>query len=404
MTQQNFILPEQMDALNGSVFLETYDMAVLLQSEIASKQHLFSQAAWIWTTLFVGENKERHASFISNGMALAKLQMLTIGDKLNATLATIYCIRYVKQADNHDSFLSETFLNKVKDQLITRQSQMENLLNDLTAQSLQNAKLTLQEKLFVASELESNGKLEAIAKWSKYFKLSAKKKRQNRLQKTIVKSNSTYGNKLERMKPTELLRSESPEAALDFVHRLSEGKIAMYDYKQRAKKIKGAIIVCFDESGSMKDLDEQGKGFLVALLALAKQQKRDFVFIPYSGEVDSKEIQVFNKGKYKMKDLLAMLSSYSGGGTNFKAPLNYVVHYMKQSKYGGDVLFMTDGISHLDESFKKKFIFEKAQKKFHMMSILIGRNKHMGDLPDISDEVVKLVDFKNPQHMKIFEL
>lgn len=407
MIRQEFILPKQIDGISGRAFLDTYTISTDLQTEISSNQILYTEAALLWSALFTGGKWEHsewiHAGFVSNE-PFSKLQLLTTGDKLSSTLAVIYTIRLVKQSEESGFLMMETILHAVRGKLVESQHKIEDLLSDLTVRSLQSTTLTLREKLLVAKEIEEKDTLDSIAKWSKFFKLSAKKKRQYRAQKTILKSGTTYGDKLERMKPIELIRSDSPEAALDFVHRLSEGKVAMYDFKKRDKKLKGALIVCYDESGSMRDLDEQGKGFLVALLALAKQQKRDFVFIPFSGTVDSKEIQVFSKGKYKIAEFLAMLLSYSGGGTNFKAPLNYVLHYMKQSKIGGDVLFITDGISHLDESFKKDFIFEKEQNKFHMMSILIGHNKHMGDLPEISNEVLKLVDFKDQQHLKIFEL
>ena len=265
-------------------------------------------------------------------------------------------------------------------------------------------KVPIQEQLALAAELAKNPELQKIAEWAGRFKLKARNARKTKQVRTILKQGMTTGNAAERLLPIEYLKSEAAESKLDFMHRFAEGRTLMYDYKKRTKKGKGAFVVCYDESGSMQELDVEGKGFVLALLAIAKKEKRDFVFIPFSGDVGYSDVKVFKKGRYSVRDMLDVAASYIGGGTNFEAPLREAMQHLEKSAKDGDIVFITDGMCHISDDFIAEFNALKDKKQFEMLSLLVGYNKHEGLLPAVSEMVLKIHDFEDEQGAVAFTL
>ncbi|PAC33984.1 hypothetical protein CEJ87_15240 [Caldifermentibacillus hisashii] len=108
-----------------------------------------------------------------------------------------------------------------------------------------------------------------------------------------------------------------------------------------------------DQSGSMKNLDSQAKGFALALMWIAKRQKRDFCYIPFSS---SSEQHIFEKGKISIRDMTRFATNFLGGGTNFQNPLNRALGVINQSRFEkADVIFITDGDDHVGEEFIETF-------------------------------------------------
>lgn len=266
------------------------------------------------------------------------------------------------------------------------------------------SKVPVTEQIKLAERLVNNPELRNIAEWAGRFKLKARQTRKTKQVRTILKQGMTTGNAAERLLPIEYLKSEAEESKLDFMHRFAEGRTQMYDYKKRSKHSKGAFIVCYDESGSMAELDVQGKGFVLALLAIAKKEKRDFVFIPFSGDVGYSDVKVFKKGKHTVDDMLQVAASYIGGGTNFEAPLREAMIHLQQSAKDGDIVFITDGMCHISDTFIDEFNTLKMKQQFEMLSLIVGYNKHEGLLPEISDDVRKIHHFEDDQGTVAFTL
>ncbi|WP_443258258.1 vWA domain-containing protein [Virgibacillus sp. L01] len=72
------------------------------------------------------------------------------------------------------------------------------------------------------------------------------------------------------------------------MRKFVEGQTMVYDKKGKETLGKGPIILCLDESGSMRDLESQSKGFALALISYAKKQKRDFALISFSNFLKEK--------------------------------------------------------------------------------------------------------------------
>lgn len=265
-------------------------------------------------------------------------------------------------------------------------------------------KVPIVHQLHVAEQLVGSADLMEIAAWAGRFKVVARLTKKSRQIPTILKQGTRNGQAAERLLPIEYLKSEDPDAMLDFMHRFTEGRTTMYDYKKRQKPSKGAFVVCYDESSSMKDLDKQGKGFILAILAIAQKEKRDFVFIPFSGDVGHRDIRVFKKGRYTVDDILAVATSYIGGGTSFQAPLQEAMFQLRTSTKHADLVFITDGTCHIEETFIETFNTFKKRRHVEMLTLIIGRNKHPGLLPNISDDLKHIVHFEDEAGYMAFTL
>ena len=88
-------------------------------------------------------------------------------------------------------------------------------------------------------------------------------------------------------------------------------------YEQKGHEVlgKGPIVLCLDQSGSMHKLDTQSKGFTLALMSIARKQKRDFCLVLFSTRT---KIIKYEKGKIKGSDMVNFALTFLGGGTNFE--------------------------------------------------------------------------------------
>ena len=145
-------------------------------------------------------------------------------------------------------------------------------------------KLPLRDQIKLAELLSKNKKLREIAEWAGRFKAIARKKQKSKHVETIDRSGVTFGIDVERLLPSELAFYKNPVTKLDFLRRYAEHQTMMYAPEGKETLGKGPIILCLDQSGSMHSLDEQSKGFALALalMMIAKKQRRDFAIVLFS--------------------------------------------------------------------------------------------------------------------------
>jgi len=66
------------------------------------------------------------------------------------------------------------------------------------------------------------------------------------------------------------------QGKVDFIRRFAEGQTMMFDKKGKDTLGKGANYFSLDQSSSMRKLDTQSKGFALAMMSIAKKQKKEF--------------------------------------------------------------------------------------------------------------------------------
>lgn len=261
-------------------------------------------------------------------------------------------------------------------------------------------KIPLRDQLKLADKISDNHKMKDVAEWAGRFKQIARKKQKSKYNKTISRSGVTLGNDVDRLLPSELMLYKNEATKSDFLRRFSQKGVHQFDSRGRESLGKGPIILCLDQSGSMNKLDSQSKGFALALMGIAKKQRRDFALIPFSTKAF---IYLYKKGKISASDMLGLCERFIGGGTNFEIALEKATEVIGDSSFKrADIVFVTDGESNVSNRFLSSFEKQKQVKEFNVLSLLIGA--HSDKVDKFSDRVIQINDFTDQGSFTAFEI
>lgn len=281
---------------------------------------------------------------------------------------------------------------------------IESLLGGIQAGSGKRElqKLPLRQKIALAEVLSHDRKLKEIAKWAGRFRHIAKTKQKMKYKHSTEQSGVETGDDLERLLPSELVQYKNPKIKKEFLRKLSEKETLQYEQKGKESLGQGSIILCLDQSGSMRNLETQSKGFALALMAIAKKQKRNFAYIPFSSGVG--EIRQFQKGNIKLDEIIEIAREFLNGGTNFQEPLRGALNIIKKDKFkDADIIFITDGEAFLANTFIQKYNDIKKEKNFHLLSLIIGHGNAM-HIKKVSDRLIKVTDLNDEGSFTAFEI
>ena len=261
-------------------------------------------------------------------------------------------------------------------------------------------KVPLRDQISLAEKIASTNQMREIADWAGRFKQIARKKQKIKHSESLEKSGVTFGNNIEKLLPMELVLYTHPITRIDFLRRFAEGQIMQYEQKGKEILGKGPIVLCLDQSGSMYNLDTQSKGFTLALMSIARRQRRDFCLIVFSTRTQTFK---YAKGKTKTSDIFNLAQTFLGGGTDFTLPLHEAVKIINESRFKqADIVFVTDGEHELEESFLEVFNKKKSEKDFKVLSLVIGNNANT--VVRFSDKVVHVTDFDEAGSFTAFEM
>lgn len=192
---------------------------------------------------------------------------------------------------------------------------------------------------------------------------------------------------LDRLLPSELLGLRQPLLRRDFQRRLVDGALHVYALRAREQRGRGPMVVCLDGSSSMAGEKEiWAKAVTLTLLEIAARQRRRFRSICFSSA--ETPLQILDRGARPrrtpdLREVLALAEYFPGGGTDFQPPLDAALACLRADpQRRGDVVFITDGESHVDPTWLAQFQREKARLGFSVFSVLI-------DVGPSSDGVVK---------------
>jgi uncharacterized protein with von Willebrand factor type A (vWA) domain len=261
-------------------------------------------------------------------------------------------------------------------------------------------KVPLRDQISLAEKIASNKQMKEIADWAGRFKQIARKKQKSKHSDSMERSGVTLGNDIERLLPMELGLYTHPITKNDFLRRFVEGQTMMYEQKGQEVLGKGPIILCLDQSGSMNKLDIQSKGFTLALMSIARRQRRDFCLILFSTRT---QIFKYERGKMKSSDMINLAQIFLGGGTDFALPLDEALKVINESRFKqADLVFVTDGEDRVKDSFLEAFNKKKKEKEFNVLSLIIGNNTKT--VVQFSDKIVHIKDFDDARSFTAFEI
>jgi len=169
---------------------------------------------------------------------------------------------------------------------------------------------------------------------------------------------------------------------------------------QGEDEIKGPVIVCVDNSESMKGHNDYfAKSIAIAMLFLAVLEKRPYRCILFDSDVNY--VADFEKNKYDLKKVIELAETFHGGGTEFEPPLKKAVESIKEYKFKkADILFITDGepVKFLSKDFKAKLDDLKKKRMLIIQGIMIGSSNDI-HMKEFCDHIIRSEDLINEEEL-----
>lgn len=139
----------------------------------------------------------------------------------------------------------------------------------------------------------------------------------------------------------------------------------------------------------------------MALLEIAREQKRDFYVIHFSSGERMEQLHTneFPKNApFDISQMLDMAEFFTGGGTEFSPPLDWARWKIGAEKIWSksDIIFCTDGESAVEQVWLDNFMVWKKENKVSIYSILIDSSANSAVVLNLfSDRVEKLSNMKD---------
>jgi uncharacterized protein with von Willebrand factor type A (vWA) domain len=261
--------------------------------------------------------------------------------------------------------------------------------------------LSTKEKLVIAQQVGHSPKLQQIAAVCGRFTRIALQQQKTRVKHPPDEITSiTTGSEIERLLPSEIALLADPDLEDLFFLRFAERGLMQYDMVGREPQGQGPIIIAIDESGSMTT-DYGGmtgeiwsKAVMLALLSIARLQKRDLAVIHFSGPNDLR-VDLFPKGAATPAEVIACASFFFNGGTVFEPWMGKALELVDDSKFEkADVICVSDGISDVSPEAQAEWARRRAERGMRAYGVLIGANQGEALLEEISDAVFRLDDLR----------
>ena len=177
---------------------------------------------------------------------------------------------------------------------------------------------------------------------------------------------------------SDLVLLGAPETEVLFLQKYHENRLKQYRKREPSVKGDGDMIVLIDESSSTRGISGWIKAFALALLDIAVHGNKKYALIHFANGEYIKTEQ-FEKGKFKMDDILAAAEHFFGGGTNFEKPLGKAIEILNDGFEKSDIVMITDGQCEISEEFAKHFADEKLKNRVTMTGILLDNESSCGE-------------------------
>jgi len=254
---------------------------------------------------------------------------------------------------------------------------------------------SIQEKKEIYDRVKNSQKLRQLAELAGRMRFTALRKQRSKadLARDEI-SDIVQGDDLARLLPTEIMKLAHPLLKKLFYKGFVEKTLLCYDLKGNEPQAKGPIIVCVDNSGSMRgECEIWSKAVALGLLEIAVKQSRKFVLHHFNTKV----VKTFkwDEGKPSINDLLSAMCFFSGGGTKFKPVLEQALMDLESSELSkADVVLITDGSASTD--FAEEYRTRASAKDAKTYGVLIGYGEQA--LKEYCDETICVQNVSSPNN------
>lgn len=207
----------------------------------------------------------------------------------------------------------------------------------------------------------------------------------------------TLDNDLSRLLSSELTQLHNPLLKKLFYIKYAEKRLLNYSMKEYGNNIKnkkndlsrnnGPIIVCIDTSSSMNGLPEEiSKSIVLYILKKALEENRQVFLIAFGSINQLYEYDLTNK-ENGLFHALNFLKKGFYGGTDFITPLLRSFQLIEDNFFkDSDILFITDGLGKIPQTFITDLNRKKNEKSTKIFSILLNDKD---EVLEFSDETLK---------------
>jgi uncharacterized protein with von Willebrand factor type A (vWA) domain len=246
-----------------------------------------------------------------------------------------------------------------------------------------------------AEALRQSDKLRRIAMEAGRQRALACKKQSEKAEEARVEVDSIEtGDEISRMLGSELMMlvSDDETEELMFYQRYADKQCLQLKLGGKEEKQQGPIVFVVDTSGSQTPYEVKTKAVVLAMLDVAKLQNRSFGVVWFDSRV-SRVDYLLAGGKVSTKDIMAMMSHWTSGGTNFQAALDKAVELIETD--GGfkqaDVVMVTDGACNTDSRWDSEFQEAKKRLSFTVYTVLTS-TRYTSTVDKWSDQVWPIAD------------
>lgn len=205
---------------------------------------------------------------------------------------------------------------------------------------------------------------------------------------------------LARLVPHELLAFSHPVLRRDFQRRLLDGGLQTYALRGIDGRGHGPLVVCLDTSSSMAGEKEiWSKAVTLTFVEIARRQRRRCHVVCFADSTALREFDMNPRIPYEvgLETTLDLAEHFSGGGTDFMAPLDAAVAKLETRELRrADLVLITDGECAVTPEWKEEFLRNKRKRNFSLYSILIDRGSARGEtVLELSDRVSRVSELES---------
>lgn len=259
--------------------------------------------------------------------------------------------------------------------------------------------VSVKEKLAIAQRVGQSDRLKQIAEICGRFTRIALQVQKEKVQTEASEITSiTRGADLARLLPVETALLSDPDLELLFYSKLTESALMQYELTGNEPKGKGPIIFAVDSSGSMSSrlgnmtAEVWSKSVMLAILAIARKQKRDAVVMHFSSRSQLRTFR-FTEGQASYNQLIECADHFYGGGTYFEGWMRQAATIIKDAKFDkADIICISDGLASISDAFVKRWQQIRETNGTRCLSVLIGTDQGIESLEKISDGVMTIND------------
>ena len=222
------------------------------------------------------------------------------------------------------------------------------------------------------------------------------------------------GNDLKRVLKPQYALLGHELTKFEFYRKYVDKELLQFKMRGKEDVGKGPIVIAIDKSGSMSGAPFRwAMGVAEALRRFAAEEDRDY-YAMFFGANNDRERFDFPQGKGPFDKVLAFLGTQANGGTQFDGVLTEALEKASKSFDGegkgkADIVFVTDGMAHLEPEWIEGFNKERERVGVRVYSVYIGgaydtrySGGPLGLLEKISDATIPVSELKPESVSEVF--